>query len=285
MGEPNVEECYPCFTASGAGTSTTCGRSLIVHRHPLAKPRRMAKNRLRGVLFRFNLPAPSGDGASPDNRAWWQDVSLNSVERLRVQHDLETLDHLANQINDVNASLAHLSVGIPWSEDVPFLFQMPGMGLVSAMTILSAIGDIARFPTPKQLVGYAGLGAGVRSSGQTTRSGPTTKSGRSELRTTLIQVAWAATRYSSYWRDCFSRLAPRKGSPKAITIIARKILVLVWHLLTHRTPDRHADPAQVARAFLKWSTDHRLATSHGLSRTQFVRNALVRVGFRVVSKN
>jgi uncharacterized membrane protein len=57
----------------------------------------------------------------------------------------------------VNASLAHLSVCVPWSEDVSFLLQMPGIGLVSAMTILSAIGDIARFPTAKQLVGYAGL--------------------------------------------------------------------------------------------------------------------------------
>jgi transposase len=255
-------------------------RSLIVHRHHLTTQRRMAKNRLRGVLFRFNLAAPPGDVASPDHRAWWQTLSLNPVERLRVQHDLDTFDHLARQITDVNAALAHLSVCIPWSEDVPFLLQMPGIGLVSAMTILSAIGDIARFPTPKHLVGYAGLGAGIRRSGQTSRPGPITKSGRGELRTTLIQVAWAATRYSPYWRDCFSRLAPRKGAQKAITIIARKILVVIWHVLTQRTTDRNADPAQVERAFLKWATDHRLATSQGLSRTQFVHNALVLVGFR-----
>jgi transposase len=100
----------------------------------------------------------------------------------------------------VNASLAQLSMCIPWSEAVPFLLQMPGIGLISAMTILSAIGDISRFPTAKQLVGYAGLGARVRSSGQTKRAGPITKSGRGELRTTLIQVAWAASRYSPYWR-------------------------------------------------------------------------------------
>jgi hypothetical protein len=75
-------------------------------------------------------------------------------------------------------------------------------------------------------------------------------------------------------------LAPHKGAQKAITIIARKILVVIWHVLTHRTLDRNADPAQVERAFLKWATDYRLATSQGLSRTQFVHNALVLVGFR-----
>jgi transposase len=231
------------------------------------------------VLFRFNLPTPSGDVASPNNRDWWQRVSLNLVERLRVQHDLDTLDHLAGQINDVDVSLAQLSVGVPWSEDVPYLLQMTGIGLVSAMTILSAIGDIRRFLTAKHSVGYAGIGAGVRRSGQTSRDGPITKSGRGELRMTLIQVAWAATRYSPYWRDCFSRLAPRKGPQKAITVIARKILVVIWHGLTERTIDRNADPVQVERAFLKWATDHRLATSQGLSRTQFVYNALALVGF------
>jgi transposase len=240
----------------------------------------VAKNRLRGVLFRFNLPAPPGDVASSDHRAWWQTMSLNPVERLRVQHDLATLDHLAGQITEVNASLAQLSVCIPWSEDVPFLLQMPGIGLVSTMTILSAIGDTTRFPTPKHLVGYAGLGAGVRSSGQTLRSGPITKSGRGESRRTLIQVAWAATRYPPYWRECFGRLTPHKGPQKAIPIIARKILVVIWLVLTQRTTDRNAGPAQVERAFLKWATNYRLATSQGLSRTQFVHNALVLVGFR-----
>lgn len=138
-----------------------------------------------------------------------------------VQHDLDTLDHLACQITEVNASLAQLSVCIPWSEEVPFLLQMPGIGLVSAMTILSAIGDITRFPMPKHLVGYAGLGEGIRRSGQTSHPGRITKSGRGELRTTLIQVAWAAARYSPYWRDCcFSRLekptkALKKPSPSS----------------------------------------------------------------------
>jgi hypothetical protein len=68
---------------------------------------------------------------------------------------------------------------------------------------------------------------------------------------TLIQVAWAASRHSPFWRDCFSRLAPHKGPQKVITIIARKILVVIWHVLTNRTTDRNADPAQVGRAFLR----------------------------------
>jgi hypothetical protein len=51
-------------------------------------------------------------------------------------------------------------------------------------------------------------------------------------------VAWAAVHYSPFWRESFSRLAPHKGPQKAITIIARKILVVIWHVLTDRTVDR-----------------------------------------------
>jgi transposase len=66
----------------------------------------------------------------------------------------------------------------PWSKQVPFLLQLPGLGVLSAMTILSAIGDIARFPSAKYLVGYAGLGARIHASGQVQRTGGITKEGR-----------------------------------------------------------------------------------------------------------
>ena len=43
-------------------------------------------------------------------------------------------------------------------ERAVLLVQLPGIGLITAMTLLAAIGDITRFPTAKHLVGYAGLG-------------------------------------------------------------------------------------------------------------------------------
>ena len=64
---------------------------------------------------------------------------------------------------------------------------MPGIAMISAMTILSAIGDISRFDSAKKLVGYAGLGARVHASGQTYRTGGLTKQGRPELRTTMMR--------------------------------------------------------------------------------------------------
>jgi hypothetical protein len=92
-----------------------------------------------------------------------------------------------------------------------FIMQIPGIGLYTGMTILAAIGDIARFPTPSQLVGYAGLGARVRASGDWYQTGRISKRGRRELRTALVNSAWVAVRFSSYWRCKFEKMAARIG--------------------------------------------------------------------------
>jgi hypothetical protein len=145
------------------------------------------------------------------------------------------------------------------------------------MTILSAIGDISRFANPKKLVGYSGLGVRVYSSGDTHRSGRITKSGRPELRTALIEAAWTAVQHDPFWRNQFELLAARRGNGRAIVAIARKMLVVVWYVLTRREADRHADIHAVARRLMRWGAYHRVASSLGLKRTAFVRRELDRL--------
>ena len=111
------------------------------------------------------------------------------------------------------------------------------------MTILAAVGDIARFPTSKQLVGYAGLGTRIHASGQVQRSGGITKEGRSELRIAMVEAAWVAVEHHPHWKGEFERLSVRIGKPKAIVAIARKLLVAVWHVLSRRCADIHGSRA------------------------------------------
>jgi transposase len=189
---------------------------------------------------------------------------------------LELLEQLMAAIDEVDRQLAQLSVGEWWRDQAACLFQLPGIGLVNAMTILSAIGDIARFATPKKLVAYSGLAVRVHSSGETHRSGGITKTGRPELRTTMIEAAWVAVQHHPYWQAQFEALAARRGKGRAIVAIARKSLVVVWHVLTKREAARHADPPAVARR-LRWGAYHRVASSLGLPRAAFVRRELDRL--------
>jgi transposase len=104
------------------------------------------------------------------------------TERLRVDQDLATLDHLAGQIATVEAELHRLSTTALWAHQLPYLVQLPRIGLITAMIVLSAIGDVTRLPAAQHLVEYAGLGASIHASGKTHRTGRITKEGRRELR-------------------------------------------------------------------------------------------------------
>jgi len=77
----------------------------------------------------------------------------------------------------------------------------------------------------------------------------------------MIEAAWVAVRFHPFWQAKFERLADRIGKQKAIVAIARKLLVVVWHVLTAQVADRQADPQAVARSLMTWATRYGLATS------------------------
>jgi hypothetical protein len=163
---------------------------------------------------------------------------------------MHEMDRLLAQ---VDKELQRQSLQAPWAESTPFLLQVPGFGIVNSLTMLAAIGDISRFPSAQKLVGYSGLGASVHASGQTYQTGRITKQGRRELRSALIEAAWMAVQYHPTWRDRFDHLAARIGKGKAIVAIARKLLVVIWHVLSERAADRNALADAVARKFLRWA--------------------------------
>ena len=252
-------------------------RGLLAHRRRLVKTHTMAANRLQSVLQRHNLPGPTGEPFSATNRAWWTALKLSPIETLRVRQDLATLDHLDQQIAELEVEINRLSTSTPWAEQVPYVMQLSGFSVLLTMTILTAIGDIKRFPHAKPLVGYAGLGASVHSSGETHKTGHITKTGRRELRWALVEAAWSAVRYHPYWKAEFERLARRMPDNQAIVAIARKLLVVIWHVLTEQVADKHADEKMVATKLMRWSWELTDAQRGGLSTRQFVRLQLMRL--------
>jgi hypothetical protein len=187
------------------------------------------------------------------------------------------LDALEPQIAELDAELHRLSTVAPWVEPVPYLMQIPGFGIQVTMTVLAAIGDISRFPTAKQLVGYAGLGAGVHDSGETHRGGGITKQGRKDLRFVLIEAARIAVVYHAHWKHEYARLEKRLGSNKAIVAIARRLLIGVWHVWSKRVADRHVAPQMLAHKLLQWSRYLTEGQRGGLTTRQFIRYQMMRL--------
>ncbi len=164
-------------------------------------------------------------------------------------------------------------------ERVPLLAQLPGIAMLTALTILAAVGPIGRFEDAKHLVGYAGLGASVHDSGQTHATGHITKAGRRDFRGAMVDAANAAVRHHPFWKKEFERLEYRLGRSKAIVAIARRLLVAVWHILKNETLDRHAEVDRVAVSMLTLAyAIKKRNLPKGVSGRAFAREQLDRLG-------
>ena len=252
-------------------------RAVIAQRAKMVKLVTMAKNRLSAVLHRKHLRYEGEKGKfHPGERGWWQALPLSELERLIIASDLDTLDFAEGQIGKIEEQIQKAAAR---DERVPLLTQLPGVALLSAITILAAIGTIERFPDAKHLVGYAGLGTSVHDSGLTHHNGRITKTGRKDLRSAMVDAANAAVRHHPFWKREFERLEPRLGRSKAIVAVARRLLVAVWHILRKEEADRHADEQSVAASLFKLAYELRVKNlPDGQSAKQFARSQLDRLG-------
>lgn len=136
-------------------------RALIARREKMVYLSTMAKNRLHSLLHRNHLVLPEKP-FDPEQRTWWENLPISATEQFLVRSDLETLAFARKQVEQAEECLKKESAQ---DERILLLVQLPGVAMLTAITILAAIGDITRFSTAKKLVGYAGLGTRVHDSG------------------------------------------------------------------------------------------------------------------------
>jgi len=247
-------------------------RALVAQRSKMTRLSTQAKNRLHAVLQRHHLAPPEGNLFRADQMDWWLALPLGKLEKLNLQSDLDTLHFAEAQLTRLNSMMNEIAAGKP---QITRLIHLPGFGVINAVMVWAAIGEIQRFPDPKHLVGYAGLGTRVHDSGQTTRSGKITKAGRRDLRAAMVEAAQSAANTHPHWRAELARLEPRLGHNRAIVAIARKLLIAIWFVLFEQATDRFADPERVARKLLQFAyTIGRNNRPADQSTAQFVRGHL-----------
>jgi transposase len=170
-----------------------------------------------------------------------------------TEHHRFLLRALLEQIESLEGLIARFDARIervmaPFAAAAERLRGIPGVGEQAAAVIVAEVGtDMAQFPTASHLASWAGLCPGNNESAGKQRSGKTTK-GSQWLRTTLVQVAWAASHTKeTIFSACFDRWAQRLGRKRALVAVAHKILVVIYHLLKDRTDYRERwAPAKVA---------------------------------------
>jgi transposase len=217
----------------------------LSRRRQLVKQRTREKNQIHAVLIR-NLKArpPMSDLFGVKGRAWLAEQQLPASEREMVQACLRHLDFLDQETAALDQAIAKWVLA---SEQMLRLLQLPGVSATTAATLMAAIGDISRFATPRHLVGYLGLNPRVRQSGsEPARHGRISKHGPGHVRAVLVEAAWVASRSTGPLRVFWQRTAKRRGANIATIAVARKLVVLAWHLLTKREDYAFKRPAALA---------------------------------------
>jgi transposase len=251
-------------------------RQLVSQRRRLVGMHTQVVNRMHSVSHRHHLGHPRGKRFQEKDMGWRE--KLDGMERFQLDLDLETKKYLKGQIDKITEELRRLSHEEPWAEQMLYLMQIPGFGVVTGMTVLAAIGDITRFESPKRLASYSGLVPGVEQSGVKLRGKRITKEGRRELRWAMVEVARRAVEADPHWKRYFSKLERRMPRNRVFVVIARHLLTLVWYVLTRQEPYAHFSSERIAYKYYTWSWQLNEAQRKGLTRPQFVRYYLMRLG-------
>ncbi|MFQ5859222.1 MAG: IS110 family transposase [Anaerolineae bacterium] len=159
---------------------------------------------------------------------------MGSHQRMMLQSQLRHLDFLAEEIAQLDEEVATRST--PFNEAVRLVDDVPGIGPRTAEHILGEIGlDMGRFSTAEHLSSWAKICPGNNESAGKRKSGRTGQ-GNPWLSSALTEAAWAASRTkNTYLSAQYRRIAPRRGSKRAIKAVAHSIIVAIYHMLNNKT--------------------------------------------------
>jgi len=253
-------------------------RQLLSQRRQFVETHTQIVNRMHSVAHRHHLQHPAGKRFNEKNTAWQKDQRLSQIEQFQLGLEMENRVYIEKQINKIGKEVAKMSHQKPWAESMTYLIQLPGFGVITGMTVLAAIGDIQRFDSARHLASYSGLTPGLEQSGTKYREKGITKEGRKELRWALVEVAQRAVKSDPVWKTRFQEMQKRMHRNQAIVAVARRLLELVWYVLTRHQPYRHFSQERIAYKYLTWAWQMDEVARDGLTRQQFTRYYLMRLG-------
>jgi transposase len=212
-------------------------RSLIRRRGQIVDTIRRTKQRIKSHLLYFGVEEPSGLGQWA--RKGVEQLHLVQIEpaaKLALDSLLRELEWQHSELKEVEASLAAI-MQTRHEEPMKRLRSVPGVGPIVATTFLLEIFRPERFRCPEEVVSYLGLAPTVRQSGEQSARGRLVPVGQKRLRSLLIEAAWVWQGKVPKVKKRYTDLLSRSGiSQKAITAIARRLAILLWHL---SLPARH----------------------------------------------
>ncbi len=153
----------------------------------------------------------------------------NPMLSVRISNAIEQIELFTKQIKQVEVLIERLMQDIDST-----ILSIPGIGLVSAANILAIVGDIHRFPSPSQLIAFAGLDPVINQSGKFNASNTRmSKRGSRLLRYSLIFSAYNVVKNNATFRQYYAlKRSQGKSHYNALGHVASKLVRVIYKILS-----------------------------------------------------
>ncbi len=203
-------------------------REVTRQRTRLTQLQTQTKNYLRWLLARHNMKAPYKCPFGPHGVYWFSRQNFGPVDNPIRDELLKRLAHYGQELAAVDARLESLRSQFP---QVNSLIVLHGVGLFTAMVVISELGDVSRFRRAKQVGAYTGLTSRVDQSGSHSYSGHITRQGSSWLRHVLVEAAMKIVHDDVGLANFYARIRKRSSAKIARVAVARKLAEICWRRL------------------------------------------------------
>jgi len=213
-------------------------RSLLRTRRGMVKKQTRCKNQIKSMLAFYGIHIPEDLAQSH-----WSKRFINWIDEIRMERasgnfalkaHLDELNHTRQIIAGLNRSVRALARTDEYRANVRLLKTVPGISILTAMTLLTELYNINRFPSLDKLASYVGLIPNTDSSGEKDNTTGITDRRNPSLRVMMIESSWVAVRKDPALVMTFDRLCKNMMKNKAIVQIARKLLNRIRYVLKNQ---------------------------------------------------
>ena len=194
------------------------------------------KLQILSMMKRYDIAKPSWYTSQWSKRmvVWLREraAELDPVVGVVMESYVDRYELYRDEKTKLEKSIRGLAKTDRYREAHQALRQLPGVGLLTAMTFLTEMGDLERFKNRREVAAFLGLCPSSFESGEANdRKGRITRQGPARLRKVLCQAAWSSIRDSEEAQTTYHRIKGGQSNrtKKALVELMRRLAVVMWH--------------------------------------------------------
>jgi transposase len=215
-------------------------RVFFRHRKKVLKDLNRCKNRIKGLLAftGIDIPGPFDNANWSHNFIiWLKELDCKQTPRRQaLDYQIRQMEFMRKELLSISNEIRKMMREQRYKTNYYLLRSIPGIGPLTAASVLVEIGDVRRFNTFSHLNSFIGLLPMEHSSGQSENKMSLTVRKHRQLRSDLVESAWTAKRTDPAMALYFDQQIKRKDSKVVIIKIARKLLNRVRYVLLNQQP-------------------------------------------------